>query len=92
MGVLVILKADCIENQMVMNMVFINMGGKYKLVLATQYFFGRLNSNFVGILGGNLPGRKGLDQAAAQMRVLVNGMATGPSKFNICHRQTVWKQ
>ena len=37
MVVLVVGEADRIENQMVMNMSLINMGGKYKLVLATQY-------------------------------------------------------
>lgn len=61
MVVLVILKTDCIENQMVMNMIFINMGGKYKLVLSTQYFFCKLHSYFVGFLGGDLPRLKGLD-------------------------------
>ena len=39
MIVLVIRKADHIENQVVMNMIFVYMGGEYKLVLATQYFF-----------------------------------------------------
>lgn len=32
---LVIGKADCIEDQIVVNMALVNMGGKYKLVLAT---------------------------------------------------------
>lgn len=64
MVVLVVLKNDCIENQMVMNMVFINMGGKYKLVLTTQYFFSKLNSDFMGFLGRDFLGLKGLDQVA----------------------------
>lgn len=61
MVVPVILKADCIENQMVMNMVFINMGGEYKLLLTTQYFFSKLHSYFVGFFCGDLPRLKGLD-------------------------------
>ena len=32
-------KGHGVEDQMIMNMVFVNMGGKYKLVLVTQYFF-----------------------------------------------------
>ena len=31
MVVLMVCEADCIENQMVVNMPLINMGGKYKL-------------------------------------------------------------
>ena len=83
MVVLVVGEADRIENQMVVNMSLINMGGKYKLVLATQYFFCQLHSDLMGFLGGDLPRLKGLDQVAAQMRALVNGMAARPFKFNI---------
>lgn len=43
------------------NMSLVNMGGKYKLVLATQYFFRLLHSNLMGFLRGNLPRLKGLD-------------------------------
>ena len=32
-------KADHIENQVVMNMIFVYVGGKHKLILATQIFF-----------------------------------------------------
>ena len=39
MIVLVIRKADRIENQVVMNMIFVYMGGKDKLILAAQDFF-----------------------------------------------------
>ena len=39
MIVLMVGDADCIEKQMVVNMPLINMSGKYRLVLATQYFF-----------------------------------------------------
>ena len=83
MVVLVVGEADRIENQMIMNMPLINMGGKYKLVLATQYFFCQLHPNLVGFLGGDLPRLKGLDQVAAQVRALVDGMAACPFKFNV---------
>ncbi len=48
MVVLMIRKADRIENQMVMNMIFVNMGGKYKLILAAQDFFCKLHSRSHG--------------------------------------------
>ena len=81
--VLVVLKADRIENQVVMNMPLVNMGGKYKLVLATQYFFCQLHADPVGLLRRDFPRLKRLDEVAAQVRALVDGMAAGPCKFNI---------
>lgn len=54
MVVLVVGEADRIENQMVVNMPLVNMGGKYKLVLATQYFFCQLPPNLMCFLGGDL--------------------------------------
>ena len=71
MVVLVVGEADRIENQMVVNMPLVNMGGKYKLVLATQYFFCQLHPDLMGFLGGDLPRLKGLDQVAAQVRTRV---------------------
>lgn len=66
-----------------MNMSLINMGGKYKLVLATQYFFCQLHPDLMGFLSGNHPWLKGLYQVAAQVRALVDGMAACPFKFNV---------
>ena len=83
MVVLVVGEADRIEDQMIMNMSLINMGGKYKLVLATQYFFCQLQPNLMGFLWRHLPRLKGLDQVAAQVRALVDGMAACPFKFNV---------
>ena len=83
MVVLVVGKADRIENQMVMSMPLINMGGKYKLVLATQYFFCQLHPDLMGFLWRDLPGLKGLDQVTAQVCALVDGMAACPFKFNV---------
>lgn len=39
MRMLMVSEADWLGNQTVENMSFVNMGGKYKLVLATQYLF-----------------------------------------------------
>ena len=83
MIVLVVGETDRIENQMVVNMPFINMGGKYKLVLATQYFFCQLHPDLMSFLWRHLPRLKGLDQVAAQVCALVDGMAACPFKFNV---------
>jgi len=37
----------------------------------------------MGFLGGDLPRLKGLDQVAAQVCALVDGMAACPFKFNV---------
>jgi len=37
----------------------------------------------MGLLRHDLPRLKGLDQVAAQVRSLVDGMAAGPGKFDI---------
>ena len=78
MIVLVIRKADRIENQVVMNMIFVYMGSKYKFILAAQDFFCKLHADLMGLFRRDLPRLKGLDQMAAQVRSLVDGMATGP--------------
>ena len=83
MIVLVIRKADRIENQVVMNMIFVYMGGKDKLILAAQNFFCKLHTDLMGLFRRNLPRLKGLDQMATQVRSLVDGMAAGPGKFDI---------
>lgn len=64
-------EADRIKNQMVMNMSLINMGGKYKLVLATQYFFCQLHPDLMCFLWRHLTRLKGLDQVAIQVRARV---------------------
>lgn len=83
MVVFVVGETDRIENQMVVNIPLVNMGGKYKLVLATQYFFCQLHPNLMGFLWRHLIRLKGLDQVAAQARALVDGMAACPFKFNV---------
>ena len=66
-----------------MNMFFVYMGGKHKLILAAQDFFCKLHADLMGLLRSDLPRLKGLDQVAAQVRALVNGMAACPFKFNV---------
>ena len=67
-----------------MNMIFVCVSGKYKLILAAQNFFCKLHTNFMGLLRRDLPRLKGLDQVAAQVHSLVDGMVAGPGKFDIC--------
>ena len=83
MIVFMIRKADRIENQVVMNMIFVYMGGKYKFILAALDFFCKLHADLMGLFRRNLPRLKGLDQVTAQVRSLVDGMAAGPGKFDI---------
>ena len=83
MVVLMIRKADRIENQVIMNMIFVYMSGKYKLILAAQDFFCKLHADFMCLFRRDLPRLKGLDQVTAQVRSLVDGMAAGPGKFDI---------
>ena len=83
MIVLVIHKADRIENQVVMNMIFVYVGGKDKLILAAQDFFCKFHSDLMSLFRRDLPRLKGLDQVAAQVCSLVDGMAAGPGKFDI---------
>ena len=83
MIVLVIRKADGVENQVVMNMIFVYVGGKYKFILAAQDFFCKLHADLMGLFRCDLPRLKGLDQVAAQVRTLADGMTTGPFKFDV---------
>ena len=81
--VLVVLKADRIENQVVMNVAFVYMGGEDKFIFATQDLPRQLHADPVGFLRRDLPRLKRLDEVAAQVRALVDGMAAGPGKLNI---------
>ena len=83
--VLMIHEADSIENQVVMDMPLINVGGQYKFILTAQDLLGKLHTDRMGFLRGDLPRGEGLYQVAAQIVVIapVNGVAARPSKFNI---------
>ena len=79
----VIRKADRIENQMVMDVVLVYVGGKDKLVFAAQNLLCELHTDLMGFLRGDLTGLKGLYQVAAQVHPFVDGVAAGPGKFNV---------
>ena len=48
--VLMIHEADSIENQVVMDMPLVNMGGQYKFILAAQDLLCKLHTDLIGIL------------------------------------------
>ena len=83
MIVLVIRKADGIENQVVMNMIPVYVSGQDELIPAAQDLPCQLHADLMGLLRRDLPRLKGLDQVTAQVRSLVDGMAAGPGKFDI---------
>ena len=76
-------KADGIEDQVVMNMIFVCVSGQDKLIPAAQNLPCQLHADLMGLLRRDLPRLKGLDQVTAQVRSLVDGMAAGPGKFDI---------
>ena len=81
--VLMIRKADGVEDQVVMNMIPVYVGGKYKLIPAAQDLPCQLHADLMGLFRRDLPRLKGLDQVTAQVRPLVDGVAAGPGKFDI---------
>ena len=81
--VFVVLKADRIENQVVMNVVFVYVGGEDKFILAAQDLLRQLYADPVGFLRCDLPRLKRLDEMAAQVCTLVDGMAADPGKFDV---------
>ena len=83
MVVLMIRKADGIENQVVMNMIPVYVGGQDKLIPAAQDLPCQLHADLMGLLRRDLPRLERLDQVAAQVRPLVDGVAAGPGKFDI---------
>ena len=83
MVVLVIRKVDGVENQVVMNMIPVCVGGQDKLIPAAQNLPCQLHADLMGLLRRDLPRLKGLDQVATQVRSLVDGMAASPGKFDI---------
>ena len=83
MVVLVIREADRIENQVILNVILVYVGGQDKFIFAAQDFYCKLHADFMGLLRRVLPRLKGLDQVAAQVRSLVDGVAASPGKFNV---------
>ena len=64
-------------------MVTVYVGGQDELIPAAQDLPCQLYADLMGLLRRDLPRLKGLDQVAAQVRSLVDGMAAGPGKFDI---------
>ena len=79
----VVLKADGIENQVIMDMIPVYMGGEDEFILAAQDLPRQLHANPAGLLRRDLPRFKRLDEVPAPVRTLVDGMAAGPCKFNV---------
>ena len=83
MVVFMIRKADGIEYQVVMDVIPVHVGGQDELIPAVQDLPCQLHADLMGLLRRDLPRLKGLDQVAAQVRPLVDGVAAGPGKFDI---------
>ncbi len=85
MVVLMIRKADGIgiEDQVVMDVIPVYVGGQDKLIPAAQDLPCQLHADLMGLLRRDLPRLKSLDQVATQVRSLVDGMAAGLGKFDI---------
>ena len=83
MVVPVILETDRIENQVIMDVIPVYVGGEDKFILAAQDLPRQLHADPVGLLRCDLPRLKRLDEVAAQVRALVDSMAAGPCKFNV---------
>lgn len=64
MVVRVVDETDHIENQILVNISLVNMRAKYKLILATQYFFCQLHLDFMSFLSGSHSMLKGVDLVA----------------------------
>lgn len=79
----VVLETDRIENQVIMDMIPVYVGGEDKLILSAQNLPRQLHADPVGFLRRDLPRLKRLDEVAAQVRALVDSMAAGPCKFNV---------
>ena len=66
-----------------MNVVFVYVGGEDKFIFAAQDLSRQLHADPVGLLRRDLPRLKRLDEVAAQVRALVDGVAAGPCKFDV---------
>ena len=78
-----VLETDRIENQVVMDVIPVYVGGEDKLIFSPQDLPRQLHADPVGLLRRDLPRLKRLDEVPAQVRALVDGMAAGPGKFDV---------
>ena len=83
MVMLVIRKTDGIPNHMIMDMPTVNVGGQDEFVFPTQNLLCQLQPNLMGLLRRYLSRSNCLDQMAAQILALVDGVPSGPGKFNV---------
>ena len=83
MIVLVIRKTDHIENQVIMDMTFVNMRRQDKLIFAAQDFFCKLHADLMRFLRRHFTRFKRLYQVMPHVRSFVNGMAARSGKFNV---------
>ena len=81
--VLVVGETDRIEYQVIMDVISACVGGEDKLIFAVQNLPRQFHADSVGFLRRDLPRLKRLDEMAAQVRALVDGMAAGPGKFDV---------
>jgi len=89
MVVSVVHKADSVEDQMVMYMVFIDMCSQDELIFSAQDFLSQLYSNLMGFFRRDFSRFKCLNQVPSQVGSFVNGMLPCPGEFNIgCLRGT----
>ena len=79
----VVLKTDCVENQVIMDVIPVNVGSEDELILATQDLLRQFHADPMGFFRCDLPRLKRLDEVPAQVRSLVDGMVTGPVKFDV---------
>ena len=84
----VVHKVNRIENQMVMNMVFVNVSGQHILVFSTEDFIRKLLADLVGKFRCDLSDFKGLDHMTGydpdRIHPFLLGYFSRPFKFPRC--------
>ena len=76
-------EADSIPNHMIMDVPTVNVGGQDEFILSTQNLLRQLQPNLMGLLRCHLSGSERLDQVAAQILALIDGVLPRPGKFNV---------
>src|SRR5699024_5657847 len=74
----VILETDRIENQVVMDVIPVYVGGEDKLIFSPQDLPRQLHADSVGLLRRDLPRLKRLDELPARLHALLNATAHAP--------------
>ena len=71
------------ENDVVMQVALVNMGGNHIGVFALQHFIGKLPPDFMGLFRRGFPRFKGLYQVVGQIVALLVRLIQQHLKFNI---------